>query len=60
LTIDYVARLTDLRLMIGSDNRQRHITACATEDLKLGASRGQIALWTGSDTEAYFSNLTIR
>ncbi|MGA8438648.1 MAG: hypothetical protein WB762_32225 [Candidatus Sulfotelmatobacter sp.] len=29
-------------------------------DLKLGASRGQIALWTGSDTEAYFSNLTIR
>ncbi len=29
-------------------------------DLKLGASRGQIALWTGSDTEAYFSNLTVR
>jgi hypothetical protein len=29
-------------------------------DLKLGSSRGQVALWTGSDTEAYFSNLTIR
>jgi hypothetical protein len=29
-------------------------------DLKLGDSDGQVALWTGSDTEAYFSNLTIR
>jgi hypothetical protein len=29
-------------------------------DLKLGASRGQIALWAGPDTVAYFSNLTIR
>ena len=29
-------------------------------DLKLGESRGRVALWTGSDTEAYFSNLQIR
>jgi hypothetical protein len=29
-------------------------------DLKLGETHGQVALWTGSDTEAYFSNLTIR
>jgi hypothetical protein len=29
-------------------------------DLKLGESRGQVALWIGSDTEAYFSNLTIQ
>lgn len=29
-------------------------------DLKLGETHGQIALWIGSDTEAYFSNLTIR
>ena len=29
-------------------------------DLKLGESRGQVALWTGSNTQAYFSNLTIR
>lgn len=28
-------------------------------DLKLGESRGRIALWTGSDSEAYFSNLRI-
>jgi len=29
-------------------------------DLKLGDTHGPVALWTGSDTEAYFSNLTIR
>jgi hypothetical protein len=28
-------------------------------DLKLGEPHGQIALWTGSNTEAYFSNLRI-
>lgn len=26
-------------------------------DLKLGTSHGRVALWAGSDTEAYFSNL---
>jgi hypothetical protein len=30
------------------------------DDLKLGAVRGQVALWNGSDTEAYFSNLRIQ
>ncbi len=29
-------------------------------DLKLGETHGQVALWTGSNTEAYFSNLTVR
>ena len=29
-------------------------------DLKLGKTRGKIALWIGLDTEGYFSNLTIR
>jgi hypothetical protein len=29
-------------------------------DLKLGKTGGKVALWTGSDTEAYFSKLTIR
>ena len=28
-------------------------------DLKLGESSGQIALWTGSNTDAYFSNLSV-
>jgi len=29
-------------------------------DLKLGGTHGPVALWTGSDTEAYFSNLRIK
>jgi hypothetical protein len=29
-------------------------------DLKLGESHGQVALYSSSDTEAYFSNLTIK
>jgi len=29
-------------------------------DLKLGETHGQVALWAGSDTEAYFSDLTVR
>ena len=29
-------------------------------DLKLGESRGQIALWTTVETDAYFSNLTVQ
>jgi len=29
-------------------------------DLKLGESRGQIALWTSVETEGYFSNLTLK
>lgn len=29
-------------------------------DLKLGDSRGQIALWIGVDTEAYFSRITVK
>jgi hypothetical protein len=29
-------------------------------DLKLGEAHGQVALWTGSNSEAYFSNLTVK
>jgi hypothetical protein len=29
-------------------------------DLKLGETRGQVALWTGSNSDAYFSNLTVK
>ncbi len=29
-------------------------------DLKLGETHGRVGLWTGSDTEAYFSNLRIK
>jgi hypothetical protein len=29
-------------------------------DLKLGETRGQIALWVGTDTQGYFSNLRVK
>jgi hypothetical protein len=29
-------------------------------ELKLGQTRGQIALWVGTDTEGYFSNVTMK
>jgi len=29
-------------------------------DLKLGETHGPIALWTGSDSEGYFSNLSVK
>jgi len=29
-------------------------------DLKLGETHGQVALWTGGNTEAYFSSLKVR
>jgi hypothetical protein len=30
------------------------------ERLKLGETQGQIALWIGAGTEAYFSNVVVR
>lgn len=37
-----------------------HQPCLIVNDLKLGETHGQVALWTGSNTEAYFSNLTVR
>ena len=34
--------------------------ALIVNDLKLGDSRGQIALWTSTETDGYFSNLTLK
>lgn len=34
--------------------------ALVVNDLKLGNSRGQIALWTSTETDGYFSNLTVK
>jgi hypothetical protein len=30
------------------------------DDLRLGSSRGAVALWIGDDTDGYFSNLSVR
>ncbi len=34
--------------------------ALVVDDLKLGRSRGRIALWVGDETDGYFSSLTVR
>lgn len=34
--------------------------ALIVDDLKLGATHGQLALWVGDDTDGYFSGLTVR
>ena len=56
---------TKIKIVVSDTKAQLYVNGAErpcliVNDLKLGASRGQIALWTGSDTEAYFSNLTIR
>jgi len=56
---------TKIKVVVSGSKAQLYVNGAdrpclIVNDLKLGASRGQIGLWTGSDTEAYFSNLTIR
>jgi hypothetical protein len=50
-------RLTHL-----ADHRLKGATqpSLIVNDLKMGATRGQIALWAGSDTDGYFPNLTVK
>lgn len=56
---------TRIRIVVSGNKAQLYVNGAdqpclIVNDLKLGETRGQIALWTGSDTEAYFSNLAIR
>ena len=56
---------TKIKVVVSGSQAQLYVNGAdrpclIVNDLKLGATRGQIALWTGPDTEAYFSNLTIR
>jgi len=53
-----------LRIVVTGAKARLYVNAAAqpcliVNDLKLGVSRGQVALWNGSDTEAYYSNLRI-
>ena len=55
---------TKIKVVVSGSKAQLYVNGAdrpclIVNDLKLGVARGQIALWTGSDTEAYFSNLTI-
>jgi len=56
---------TRIKIVVSGTKAQLHVNGAdqpclIVNDLKLGESHGQVALWTGSDTEAYFSNLTVR
>ena len=55
-TIRAVVSGTKAKLYVGAADQPCLIV----NDLKLGESHGRVALWTGSDTEAYFSNLRIK
>ena len=56
---------TRIKIVVSGGKAQLYVNGAdrpclIVNDLKLGDSNGQVALWTGSDTEAYFSNLRIR
>ncbi len=64
--VDLVAGAwTRIKIVVSGTKAQLYVNSSdqpclIVNDLKLGETHGQIALWTGSDTEAYFSNLTAR
>jgi len=64
--VDLVAGAwTRIKIVVSSTKAQIYVNGAdqpclIVNDLKLGESHGQVALWTGSDTEAYFSNLAVR
>lgn len=56
---------TKMKIVISGTTASLYVNAAekptlVVNDLKLGETHGQVALWAGSDTEAYFSNLTVR
>jgi hypothetical protein len=56
---------TEMKIVVSGSKAQLYVNGAGqpcllVNDLKLGETHGRVAFWTGSDTEAYFSNLTIR
>ena len=56
---------TRIKIVVSGSKAKLYVNATdqpclIVNDLKLGASHGRIALWTGSDTEAYFSDLRVQ
>lgn len=55
---------TKLKVVVAGSKAQLYVNdgtqpCLIVNDLKLGETHGAVALWNGSDTEAYFSNLRI-
>jgi len=56
---------TNIKIVVKGTRASLYINGASepcliVNDLKLGETGGQVALWNGSDTEAYFSQLRIR
>ena len=54
-----------IKIVVSGNQAQLYVNGAdqpclVVNDLKLGDAGGQVALWIGSDTDAYFSKLTIR
>lgn len=63
--VDLVAGAwTRIKIVVSGTKAQLYVNnadqpCLIVNDLKLGETHGPVALWTGSDTEAYFSNLKV-
>jgi hypothetical protein len=56
---------TRIKIVVAGDKAQLYVNGAdqpclIVNDLKLGDSHGKVALWIGSDTEAYFANLSVK
>jgi len=56
---------TRIKMVVAGDKAKLYVNGSdqpclIVNDLKLGDTHGQVALWTGSDTEAYFANLIVK
>ena len=56
---------TKIKIVVSGTKAQLYVNGAGqpcliVNDLKLGDTRGQIALWAHATTDAYFSNLTVR
>jgi hypothetical protein len=60
-----VGAWTRMKIVVAGTEAQLYVNGgeqpcLLVHDLKLGETRGQVALWAGANTQAYFSNLTIK
>jgi len=56
---------THIKIAVAGTKARLYVNGAAqpcliVNDLKLGESHGELALWTGSNSEAYFSTLTVK
>jgi hypothetical protein len=56
---------TPIRIVVSGTRAQLYVNGAEqpcliVNDLKLGETQGQIALWIGAGTEAYFSNIVVK